>query len=149
MWQLKSTTCSVLSRGSVLELSTKTHSKCCTPLWCVPLFVVLPKFGLHKHQCWIIKVEKVQRGASRFTYTNNELSYKGTLFSLNLIPLNYWLGYLGTLFFLKCKLGYIKICVDRDVSVWTRRLRHGASERFLNNVNAKTSPFRNSFFVRI
>ena len=56
---------------------------------------------------------------------------------------------LDILLFLKCKLGYINICNDNYVSLWTGSSRRGASGIFLKNVYAETSLFRDSFFVRI
>ena len=79
-------------------------------------------------------------------------SFKDRLTSLNLIlPINYWLvnEYLDLLFVFKCKLGYINICIGNYVSFCTGSLRRGASGIFLNNVYAKTSLFRDEFFVGI
>ena len=87
--------------------------------------------------------------ASRFICKNHKLSYKDRLTSHNLLPVNYWLEYLDILFFFKCKLGYINICIDNYVSFYTGSSRRGASRIFLSNVYAKTTIFRDSFFVRI
>ena len=82
-------------------------------------------------------------------------SFKDRLTSLNLIlPINYWLvhEFLDLLFVFKCKLGYINICIGnsvKTVSFCTGSLRRCASGIFLNNVYAKTSLFRDTFFVRI
>ena len=72
-----------------------------------------------------------------------------TLTSLNLLPINYSLEYLDILFFFKCKLRYIIFCIDNYVSFFTGSSRRGASGIFFKNVYAKTSLFRDSFFVRI
>ena len=121
------------------------------------LYISLVRSHLcHCSQVWapqtpmlMTEVEKVQRRATRFICKNNELSYKDRLISLNLLPINYWLEYLDILFFFKCKLGHIDICVDSYVSFCSGRSRRGATGLFLNNIKANTSLFRNSFFVRI
>jgi hypothetical protein len=97
----------------------------------------------------MMEVEKVQRRATRFICKNNELSYKDRLISLNLLPINYWIEYLDLLFFFKCKLGSINLSLENYVSFCTGRSRRGTAGCFLNTLNAKTSLFRNSFFVRI
>ena len=97
----------------------------------------------------MMEVEKVQRHASRFICKNNNNYYRDRLTGLNLLPINFWLEYLDVLFFFKCKLGYINFCIDNYLSFCTGSSRRSASGIFLKNVYAKTSLFRDSFFVRI
>ena len=50
----------------------------------------------------ILLIESVQRRATRFICTNNELSYRERLQMLNLLPINYWLELLDLASFFKC-----------------------------------------------
>ena len=55
-------------------------------------------------------VENVQSGTTRFILkTSSNLSYKGQLMKLKLLPLSYWLEYLEFVFFLKCLHGHLNL----------------------------------------
>ena len=55
------------------------------------------------------------------------------LTSLKVLPINYWLEYLDMLFFFKCKLGYINICIDNYVSFCAGSSRRGALIMFMHS----------------
>ena len=97
----------------------------------------------------MIEVENIQRRATRFICKNNELSYKERLLKLNLLPLTYWLEYLDLVFFFKCKAGLIDLNLDNLIEFCSGRSRRGSSGLFLKHNKARTSLFRESYFVRI
>ena len=74
---------------------------------------------------------------------------QGHPLELNLLPLNYWLEYLDIVYFFKGKLGLIDLKRNDLYEFCSEHSRHGASSLFLKNMKAKTSPYRDSFFVRI
>ena len=63
--------------------------------------------------------------------------------------MNYWLEYLDIVFFFKCKAGLINLNLDDLVEFCTWRSRRGSSGVLLKNNFARTSLFRDSYFVRI
>ena len=96
----------------------------------------------------MVEIEKVQRRATRFIMKDSSLAYKDRLISLNLLPINYWLEYLDFLYFFKLKTGESNL-FSKYFSFCTGRSRRGTSRQFLNINSAKTSLFRNSFFIRM
>ena len=63
----------------------------------------------------MLLIESVQRRATKFICFNLELNYRDRLYSLNLLPLNYWFEYLDLVFFFKSKMNEITI----DLSNYT------------------------------
>ena len=63
--------------------------------------------------------------------------------------MNYWLEYLDIVFFFKCKACLINWNVDDLVGFCSGRSRRGSSGFLLKNNFARTSLFRDSYFVRI
>lgn len=97
----------------------------------------------------MVQIKNIQRRAKRFICKDPGLSYKERLLELNLLPLNYWLEYLDIVFFFKCKLGLIDLKRNDFFEFCSARSRRDASGLFLKNKKAKTSLYRDSFFVRI
>ena len=97
----------------------------------------------------MFKIKNIQHRATQFIYKYPGLSYKEHPLELNLLPLNYWLEYLDIVYFFKGKLGLINLKRNDLYEFCSEHSRHGASGLFLKNMKAKTSPYRDSFFVRI
>ena len=97
----------------------------------------------------MFKIKNVQHRATRFICKDPGLSYKERLSELNLRPLNNWLEYLDIVNFFKCKLGLIDLKRNDLYEFCSEHSRRGASGLFFKNMKAKTSPYRDSFFVRI
>ena len=96
-----------------------------------------------------VEIENIQRRGTRFLSKDPGLSCKDSLLELNLIPLNYCLEYLDTVFFFKCKRGLIDPKRNDLLEFCSECSRRGVSGLFLKNMKAKTSLYRDSFFVRI
>ena len=97
----------------------------------------------------MFKIKNIQHRATQFIYKYPGLSYKKHPLELNLLPLNYWLEYLDIVYFFKGKLGLIDLKRNDLYEFCSEHSRRGASGLFLKNMKAKTSPYRDSFFVRI
>ena len=97
----------------------------------------------------MFKIKNIQHRATQFIYKYPGLSYKEHPLELNLLPLNYWLDNLDIVYFFKGKLGLIDLKRNDLYEFCSEHSRHGASSLFLKNMKAKTSPYRDSFFVRI
>ena len=98
---------------------------------------------------------RVQRPARRFCYAAILPQILALIvprllaFYKMLIYFRVYHEYQDILFFFKCKLGCINICIDNYIVFCTVSLHRGASGIFLNNVYAKTSLFRDLFYVKI
>ena len=97
----------------------------------------------------MFKIKNIQHRATRFICKDPGLSYKERQSELNLLPLNNWLEYLDIVNFFKCKLGLIDLKRNDLYEFCSEHSHRGASGLFLKNMKAKTSPYRDSFFVRI
>ena len=97
----------------------------------------------------MIEVENIQRRATRFICKISKLSNKERLLKLNLLPINYLLENLNIVFFFKGKAGLTNLNLDDLFVFCTGRSRRGSSVLFLKNTFARTSLFRDSYFVRI
>ena len=97
----------------------------------------------------MFKIKNIQHRATQFIYKYPGLSYKEHPLELNLLPLNYWLEYLDIVYFFKGKLGLIDLKRNDLYEFCSEHSRRGTSGLFLKNMKAKTSPYRDSFFVRI
>ncbi len=94
-------------------------------------------------------LEKVQRRATRFILRGFELDYKCRLIQLKLLPLCYFLEYLDLLFLFRCINGEIRLDISRFVQFSHSKTRRGTSGMDLRLNSARTSTFRESFFIRI
>ena len=97
----------------------------------------------------LIEAENIQRRATLFNCKNSELSYKEPILKFNLLPINYWLEYYDIVFFSKCKSGLISLNLNDLVKFCSGRSRRGSSGLLLRNNFARTSLFRDSYFIRI
>ena len=107
-----------------------------------PVFVVLFTW-------YDANLEKVQRRATRFILRGFELEYKCRLIQLKLLPLRYFLEYLDLLFLCRCINGEIRLDISRFVQFSHSKTRCGTSGMDLRLNFARTSTFRESFFIRI
>ena len=96
----------------------------------------------------ILLIENVQRWATRFICTNNELSYRERFQKLNLLPINYWLELLDLVFFFKCMNGLVKLNISNFVSFNQGRTRCSTAGVHLKTSRTRTSCFRDSFCFR-
>ena len=94
-------------------------------------------------------LEAVQRRATRFIFRGFELDYKCRLIQLHLLPLCYFLEYLDLLFFFRCTNGEISLDISEFVQFSNSKTRCGSSGMDLRLNFARTSTFRESYFVRI
>lgn len=94
-------------------------------------------------------VERVQRRATRFILRDQELDYQSRLIHLNLLPLSYFFEYLDLVFLFRCFKSEILLDSSDFVQFNHSRTRHGSSGLDLSLNTARTSTFRESFFVRI
>lgn len=94
-------------------------------------------------------LEGVQRRATRFILRGFELDYKCRLIQLKLLPLCYFLEYLDLLFLFRCIRGEIRLDISRFVQFSHSKTRCGSSGLDLRLNFARTSTFRESFFIRI
>lgn len=119
-----------LKKSLYLSL-VRSHLSYCSQLWRVKDF---------------IKLEKVQRRATRFIISDLCGDYKARLTTLNLLPLMYWLEIADVLFFVKClKNPNDSFNVLDFVEFSTSKTRAG-NRRKLQHKYCKT---RNFFFHRI
>ena len=100
----------------------------------------------------LILVEQVQRRATRFIIgRDRDLCYKDRLIKLNLLPLNYWLEYLDSVFFYESLRGDVIFArhFDEYFSFLRGCTRRANSEFHLKTNRTRTSHFRDFFFNRI
>ena len=98
----------------------------------------------------MLLIESVQRRATKFICFNLELNYRDRLYSLNLLPLNYWFEYLDLVFFFKCKMNEITIDLSNYLNFCSSRTKRGTTGLYIRgNTIPRTTTFRDSFFQRI
>ena len=94
-------------------------------------------------------LERVQRRATRSILRGLDLDYRSRLLHLRLLPLSFFLEYLDLLFFFRCLHGEILLDISQFVQFSSSCTRRGSSRLDLCLLPARTSTFRDSYFVRI
>jgi hypothetical protein len=90
------------------------------------------------------------RRATRFICkAGSEWSYKERLLHLNILPINYWFEYLDLVFLFKCVHGSIKVDISQYVNFTEGRSRRGKTGLYLDSQYARTSCYRDIYFMRI
>ncbi len=98
-----------------------------------------------------IKLERIQRRATRWILQTRDIAYRDRLRTLNLLPLSYDREMKDLIFFFKSLNGYYDINISNFVSfVNHNRTRScGNPSLMLRVPSCKTSAFQSSFFNRI
>ena len=94
-------------------------------------------------------LEGVQRRASKLILHNLDLNYKTRLIRLKLLPLSFFYEYLDLLFLFRCFQDEIHLNIFQFVQFCSSVTRRGSSGLELRLLPARTSTFRDSYFVHI
>lgn len=94
-------------------------------------------------------LEGVQRRASKLILHNLDLNYKTRLIRLKLLPFSFFCEYLDLLFLFRCLQDEIHLNIFQFVQFCSSVTRRGSSGLELRLLPARTSTFRDSYFVRI
>lgn len=97
----------------------------------------------------LLRLESVQRRATKFILQDYKSSYSERLKKLNLIPISYWFEIKDIVFFYKCKSGIFELNVEHYTNHSIHRSTRSSSVGSLRPNLCKTSLFRNSYFNRI
>ena len=109
----------------------------CSQLW-------RPK--LHRD---IIKIEKIQRRATKFILNSSSADYKSRLIQTNLLPVMYWFELQDLLFVIKClKKPTENFDIKKFLSFSTSITRSGTQHKLVFN-HVRTNTVRHFFFHRV
>ena len=97
----------------------------------------------------LLRLEGIQRRATKFILKDYESSYPDRLKKLNLIPLSYWHEIKDIIFFYKCKSGLYELDTNQFINQPLHHSTRSSSGDFLRPNLCKTSLFRDSYFNRI
>jgi hypothetical protein len=65
------------------------------------------------------------------------------------LPINYWFEYLDLVFLFKCVHGLIKVDISQYVNFTEGRSQRGKTGLYLDSQYARTSCYRDTYFMRI
>ena len=97
----------------------------------------------------LLRLESVQRRATKVILQDYESSYSDRLKKLNLIPISYWLEIKDIVFYYKCKAGLYDLDIDKYIERPCHRSTRSSTGDFLRPNLCRTTLFRNSYFNRI
>ena len=96
----------------------------------------------------LLRLEEIQRRATKFILQDYESSYVDRLKKLDFIPISYWHEIKDIVFLHKCKSGIYELDINQFITQSLQPSTRSSSGDLRPNL-CKTSLFRNSYFNRI